>query len=87
MISFRKEMESDFMNIQYSELYNAITDYAEKYGAHKFNDDENHAEYMKLVDICVKCGLIPECNREEFSTHGRLSAAIAYESNRIMFCQ
>ena len=80
-------MENDFVNIQYLELYNAITDYAEKYGAHKFNDDENHAEYMKLVDICVKCGLIPECNREEFSTHGRLSAAIAYESNRIMFCQ
>lgn len=77
----------DFMNIQYGELYNAITEFSEKYGAHKFNDDENHAKYMELVNKCIMCGLIPECNRKEFSTHGRLTAAIAYESNRIVFCQ
>lgn len=68
------------------ELYNAITDFSKKYGSHKFNDDQNHKEYMELVDMCIKHGKIPECNRKEYSTHGRLNAAIAYTDNRFEFC-
>lgn len=73
--------------IKHKELYDAITDFQIKYGRRKFNDEENMVAYMNLVDISIKCGLIPECNRKEFSTHGRLTAAITYESNRIAFCQ
>ena len=68
------------------ELYDAITNFSNKYGCHKFNDDENHAEYMKLVDMSIECGLMPKVNRKEFSTHGRLNAAIYYEDNRYRFC-
>lgn len=67
-------------------LYNAITNFANKYGCHKFSDNENHAEYMRLVDMSIECGLIPKVNRKEFSTHGRLTAAIAYKDNRCRFC-
>jgi len=73
--------------IKYKELYDAITDFRIKCGRRKFNDDENMTEYRNLVDMSIKCGLIPECNRNEFSTHAELTAAIAYESNRIVFCQ
>lgn len=73
--------------IKYKKLYDEITDFSIKYGSRKFNNDENMVAYMNLVDISIACGLIPECNRKEFSTHGRLTAAIAYESNRIAFCQ
>ena len=41
---------------------------------------------MQLVDMCVDVGLIPKVNRNEFSTHGRLKAAIIYTDNRIRFC-
>lgn len=68
------------------QLYDAITEFSNKFGAHRFNDDKNHDEYMKLVDMCIECGKIHECNRQEFSTHGRLDAAIIYEDNRHMFC-
>lgn len=67
-------------------LYKAITNFSEKYGYHKFNDEENHEEYMNLVDMCVDIGLIPKVNRTEFSTHSRLNAAISYVDNRIRFC-
>lgn len=73
--------------IKHKELYDAITDFNLKYGRRKFNDDENMTAYKNLVDMSIKCGLIPECNRKEFSTHAELIAAIAYESNRIAFCQ
>ena len=73
--------------IKYKELYDAITDFRIKYGRRKFNDDENMIAYKNLVDMSIKCGLIPECNRKEYSTHAELTAAIAYESNRIAFCQ
>lgn len=67
-------------------LYNAITDFSNKYGCHRFNDEENHRKYMQLVDMCIDVGLIPKVNRNEFSTHGRLKAAIVYTDNRIRFC-
>lgn len=73
--------------IKHKELYDAITDFREKYGSRKFNNDENMTAYRNLVDMSIKCGLIPECNRKEYSTHAELTAAIAYESNRIAFCQ
>lgn len=69
------------------ELYNAITDYAEKYGRLKFNDAKNVSVYQDLVDLCVDAGKICEANSEEYSTHGRLLAAISYESDRYAFCE
>lgn len=72
--------------MRHRHLYNAITNFVNKYGYHKFNNDENHAEYMRLVDMSIECGLIPKVNRNEFSTHGRLNAAICYEDNRYRFC-
>ena len=66
-------------------LYHAITNYAKRYGCHKFNNEENHSEYMKIVDMCIGVGLIPKVNRTEFSTHSRLTAAITYVDNRIRF--
>lgn len=83
-LSFLFEKGMDMM--KHRELYDAITNFANKYGCHKFNDDENHAEYMKLVDMSIECGLIPKANRKEFSTHGRLTAAICYRDNRYRFC-
>nr|DAJ66690.1 MAG TPA: hypothetical protein [Caudoviricetes sp.] len=74
------------MNKMQEWLYNAITDFSTKYGCHKFNDDENHKTYMNLVDMCINAGLIPEANRNEFSTHGRLEASIIYADNRVRFC-
>lgn len=74
------------MDEKHRELYNTITEFSSKYGYHKFNDDENHREYMQLVDMCINAGLIPQANRNEFSTHGRLETAIIYADNRIRFC-
>ena len=73
--------------IKHKELYNAITTFSTKYGSRKFNDCENMKEYDKLVDLCIKFGKIPECNRKEYSTHSALNAAIVYISNRVTFCQ
>lgn len=73
--------------IKHKELYDASTDFRIKYGGRKFNDDENMTAYRNLVDMSIKCGLIPECNRKEFSTHAELIAAITYESNRIALRQ
>lgn len=73
--------------IRHKELYNAITTFANKYGSRKFNDCENMKEYNNLVDLCIKCGTIPECNRKEYSTHSALNSAIVYVSNRELFCQ
>lgn len=67
-------------------LYAAITDFAETYGSHKFNDPENHAAYMKIVNLCILEGKLHPANRKEFSTHGRITAAIAYLSDRERFC-
>lgn len=74
------------MDEKHRELYSTITEFSSKYGYHKLNDGENHREYMQLVDICINAGLIPQANRNEFSTHGRLEAAIIYADNRIRFC-
>ena len=68
-------------------LFDAITDFAVQYGRVKWNDDENIAAYKELVDMCIKAGKIPECNRNEPSTHGALSAAITYVDNRMRFCE
>lgn len=81
--NFIYQEESNMMN---DALYNAITDFSDKYGCHKFNDDENHQAYLKLVDMCVECGKIHPRNRNEFSTHGYLDAAIIYVSDRLEFC-
>lgn len=67
-------------------LYNAITDFSNKYGCHRFNDEENHQAYIELVDMCVECGKIHTCNRNAFSTHGCLESAIIYVSDRQRFC-
>lgn len=69
-----------------TDIYKAIIEFSNKYGALKFNDGVNINAYMKIVDMCIGAGLIPKQNRKEFSTHGRLSAAIAYECNRLAFC-
>lgn len=67
-------------------LYDAITNFTDIYGYHKFNNEENHCAYMKLVDMCINFGKIPEANRNAFSTHGLLNAAITYNSDRERFC-
>lgn len=67
-------------------LYDAITEFSYTHGCQKFNDDDNMAAYDKLVEESINCGLIPEANRKEYSTHGRLMAAIAYEYNRYSYC-
>ena len=69
-----------------TDLYNAITNFSEKYGSLKFNSDDNVSEYKKLVDLSIKYEKIPECNRYEYSTHGRLLATITYQDNRERFC-
>jgi len=86
-LSINTPIMEELKMIKHKELYNAITTFANKYGSRKFNDDENMKEYNKLVDLCIKCSVIPECNRKEYSTHNELTAAIAYESNRIAICQ
>ncbi len=68
-------------------LFDAITAFAIQYGSRKFNDVNNMAAYMALVDKCIAAGKIPACNRTEFSTHNALTAAICYYSNRIAFCK
>lgn len=70
-----------------NELYNAITTFADKYGSPKYNDCENMREYDNLVDLCIRYGKIPECNRKEHSTHSELEAAIVYIDNREAFCK
>lgn len=72
--------------MRHEKLFQMITDFSNKHGSVKHNDSENLHDYMKLVDCCIECGLIPKCNREEFSTHGILLAAITYESDRYEFC-
>lgn len=67
-------------------FYDAITNFSNTYGYHKFNDEVNHYAYMKLVDMSITFGKIPEANRNEFSTHGLLNAAITYDSDRERFC-
>lgn len=69
------------------ELYDSITEFAEKYVYRKFNDEENMKAYNILVDKCIKYNKIPECNRKEYSTHSGLTAAIAYESDRERYCR
>lgn len=51
------------MDVSRKSLYNSITDFSNKYGCHRFNDEENHREYMQLVDMCIDAGLIPKVNR------------------------
>lgn len=68
------------------ELFDIITEFSDVFGNRKFNDDDNMNAYMQLVDKCIEFGNIPECNRKEFSTHGRLTAAISYTDNRYKFC-
>ena len=69
------------------ELYNAITEFADRFGSVKWNNDECVSAYKNLVDLCITAGKIPECNRKEPSTHGCLKAAISYEDNRQRFCE
>lgn len=52
------------MDVSRKSLYNAITDFSNKYGCHRFNDEENHREYMQLVDMCIDAGLIPKVNEK-----------------------
>jgi len=68
------------------DLYDIITEFAEKYGCRKFNIPENREAYDRVVDACIKAGRMSECNRYEYSTHNGLSAAIAYVDNRIRYC-
>lgn len=46
--------------IKHKELYDVILDFRIKYGGRKFNDDDNMNAYRNLVDISIKCGLIPQ---------------------------
>jgi len=68
-------------------LYDAITDFATEYGSLKWNDDENVKAFRNLVDLSIKAGKIPECNRNEPSTWNRLQAAVTYYDNRLRFCE
>lgn len=68
------------------ELYDSITEFSNQYGYLRFNNSDNLKAYDELVDKCIKANKIPKANRKEYSTHGRLGAAIVYESNREMFC-
>ena len=72
--------------MRHEKLFQMITDFSNKHGSVRPNDSENLHDYMKLVDGCIECGLIPKCNREEFSMHDRLRAAITYKGNRYAFC-
>lgn len=69
------------------ELFNAISNFAERYRSLKWNDDENVAAFRNLVDLSIKAGKIPECNRNEPSTWGCLQAAVTYYSDRLRFCK
>lgn len=72
--------------MKHKNIFDAITNFENVYKYHKFNDPKNHNAYMELVSMCIDAGLIPECNKYEFSTHGRLTAAITYIDNRESFC-
>lgn len=67
--------------IKHKELYLAIL----KYRKIPYTQ-RTRADYNRLVDLSIKAGLIPECNRYEPSTHGRLKAAITYDDNLIRYC-
>ncbi len=73
-------------NLKYK-LYRKIERFSLKFGSRKFNDAKNMEEYDKLVDLSIKCGLIPEENRHEYSTHGSLEAAIIYLDDRQKYCK
>lgn len=68
-------------------LFDAITDFATQYHSLKWNDDENVAAFRNLVDLSIKAGKIPECNRDEPSTWCSLQAAVTYYDNRLRFCE
>lgn len=67
-------------------LFDAITDFAANYGSLKWNDPQNVAAFRELVDLSIKAGKIPTCNRNEPSTWGQLQAAVTYYDNRLRFC-
>lgn len=67
--------------IRHKELYLAIL----KYRKIPYTQRTN-ADYNKLVDLSIKAGLIPECNRYQQSTHSRLKAAITYDDNLFRYC-
>lgn len=69
------------------ELFEAITEYSKKYHSLKWNDDENVKAFRNLVDMSIKAGKIPECNRNEPSTWSRLKASVTYYNDRLSFCQ
>ena len=68
------------------ELFKAITDFAAEYGSLKWKNPQNVAAFRELVDLSIKAGKIPACNRNEPSTWGRLQAAVTYYDNRLRFC-
>ena len=68
------------------ELFKAISDFATEYRSLKWNDPQNVAAFRELVDLSIKAGKIPACNRNEPSTWGRLQAAVTYYDNRLRFC-
>lgn len=69
------------------ELFDAITDFSIEYRSLKWNDDENVKAFRHLVDLSIKAGKIPECNRNEPSTWGALQASVTYYNNRLSFCE
>ena len=69
------------------ELFDAITEFSIKYRSLKWNDDENVKAFRNLVDMSIKAGKIPECNRNEPSTWGALQASVTYYNNRLSFCE
>lgn len=68
------------------DFYDAITDFATEFKQLAWNDDENVAAFRELVDMAIAFGKIPEANRNEPSTWGRLQAAVVYYDNRLRFC-
>lgn len=68
------------------DFYDAITDFATEFKQLAWNDEENVAAFRELVDMAIAFGKIPEANRNEPSTWGRLQAAVVYYDNRLRFC-